>query len=233
MRSDFRRMSKWFIVATLAALLAGCGGGSQHAAQTITQSGPATNPIDFPLASDSRVLVAKAFKQDIHTTNSSNDTVMKEGNGMYVGNEVIAGSPASFDALQAWLKAQYAKPPAGYRQSSDVHASQQDETARSFGVDGRDFETTQSGKKVSLIVVVMDPAKVTGRLGPVLTLIRRYRDMPEFMRSPIDKQVKDQTGYSVSDMLQPDSPLGLALDALGEFSHTNERAILMLNAHKQ
>lgn len=226
-------MNRRVIVAILAALVTGCSGGAQHAAQTITQPGPATNPINFPLISGSRVLVAKAFKQDIHATNYSNNTVIKEGSGTYVGNEVIAGSSASFGALQTWLKDQYAKPPAGYQPSPDLKANQQNETARSFGVDGRGFERTEAGKKVSLLVVVMDPARVSGRLGPALALIRRYRDMPEFMRSPIDKQVKDQTGFSVTEMLQPDSPLGLALDALGEFSHTNERAIMMLDAHKQ
>jgi len=36
----------------------------------------------------------------------------------------------------------------------------------------------------------MDPSKVTSRLGPALALIRRYLDMPQFMRGQIDDLLK-------------------------------------------
>jgi hypothetical protein len=234
LRTDFRRMrSSLLSFVAVFVLVAGCSGGNR-AAQT-APSAPVnlSNPTGFPLYAGSHILVAKAYKQVVNANNTSGNGVLAQGNGTYSGHEVIASAPAAFSALQTWLHDSYAKPPAGYQKSTEADLNSSSETARTLGLDGRGFQTAQNGQKSTLLVVVMDPSKVTGRLGPALALIRRYRDMPQFMRGPIDQKVKEQTGFSVSEMLQPDSPMGLALDALNEFSHNNQRAILMIDAHKE
>ena len=220
-------------IVFLAALTA-CSGGNRVAQQQPAASPPPTlnNPTGFPLYSGSKILVSKGFKQVVNGSNTSNG-LLAEGSGTYTGNEVIASAPAAFPALQTWLHNTYAKPPAGFRQATNKDLNSGSDTALSLGVDGRGFQSTKNGKPSTLLVVVMDPSKFNARLGPALALVRRYRDMPQFMRGPIDDRVKQQTGFSISEMLQPESPAGLALDAMNEFSHNNQRAILMIDAQKE
>jgi len=215
----------------ILVLAAGCTGGNRAAQQPPPPPANLSNPTGFPLYAGSRILVAKGFKQVINANNSANG-VLAQGNGTYAGTEVIASAPAGFGALQTWLHDAYAKPPAGFRPSTDRTLNSGSDSAKTIGLDGRGFQSTRDGKQTTLLVVVMDPSKVNARLGPALSLIGRYRSMPQFMRDPVDKQVKSQTGFSVTEMLQPDSPIGLALGALNEFSHNNQRAILMIDAHK-
>jgi hypothetical protein len=221
----------------IAVLAAGCTGGNRAAQQPQQQPPGSTaanlsNPTGFPLYSGSKILVSKGFKQVVNA-NASGNGVLSEGNGTYSGNEVIASAPASFGALQTWLNDAYAKPPDGFRQATDKDLNSGSDTAQTIGIYGRGFESTKNGKPSTLLIVAMDPSKVNARLGPALALIRQYRNMPSFMRGPIDEKVKAQTGFSVSEMLQPDSPMGLALDAMNEFSHNNQRAILMIDAQRE
>ncbi|MBV9148587.1 MAG: hypothetical protein JO024_01880 [Candidatus Eremiobacteraeota bacterium] len=223
-----------FLIGVLAA---GCTGGNR-AAQQPQQPPPGSsvanvsNPTGFPLYSGSKILVSKGFKQVVDT-NASGNGVLSQGNGTYNGNELIASASAPFSTLQTWLNDSYAKPPSGFRQANDKNLNSSSDTAQTMGIDGRGFQFTKNGKPSTLLVVVMDPSKFNARLGPALALIRQYRNMPSFMRGPIDDKVKAQTGFSVSEMLQPDSPLGLALDAMNEFSHNNQRAILMIDAQRE
>ncbi len=213
-------------------VLAGCTGGNRAAQAPAPSPANLSNPTGFPLYSGSKVLVAKSFKQTVNANNSSNG-VLAQGNGTYNGNEVIASAPAAFPALQSWLHNAYAKPPAGFRQATEKNLNSSSDTARTIGIDGRGFQSTKNGKASTLLVVVMDPSRFNARLGPALALVRRFRDMPQFMRAPLDERAKQQTGFSISEMLQPDSPVGLALDAMNEFSHNNQRAILMIDAQKE
>ena len=232
---DFRRMKNSLLSGILIlTIAAGCSGGNRAAQQQPAASPPAnlSNPTGFPLYNGSRILVSKGFKQVVNA-NSSGNGVLTQGNGTYTGNEVIASAPAPFGTLQTWLHDSYAKPPAGFRQATDKSLNSSSDTAQSIGIDGRGFQATKNGKPSTLLVVVMDPSKFNARLGPALALIRQYRNMPAIMRGPIDDKVKAQTGFSVSEMLQPDSPLGLALDAMNEFSHNNQRAVLLIDAQKE
>ena len=229
-------MKKSLLGSILILLVAAaCTGGNRTAQQQPAATAPPniTNPTGFPLYSGSKVLVSKGFKQVVNANANGSGGLLAQGNGTYTGNEVIASAPASFPALQSWLHEAYAKPPSGFRQATDKNLNSSGDTATTIGVDGRGFETTKNGKTSTLLVVVMDPSKFNARLGPALALVRRYRDMPQFMRGPIDQQVKQQTGFSVSEMLQPDSPMGLALDAMNEFSHNNQRAILLIDAQRE
>ena len=217
--------------AFILFLAAGCSGNKQASAP-----GPASslaNPIAFPLYSGSRVLASKDFTQTINNQSGQYNGVLMQGNGTYKGTEVIAESSASLSQLSSWLRSLDAHPPAHYQHYSSADLQTTINNGSALGLDYSAFQTTEGGKPVGLMVVVMDPSKLGKRLGPVLSLVNTYRSLPSMMRAPIDERFKAQTGISMTEALQPQSPLGLVLDSLQEFSHTNARAILLLDARKQ
>ena len=229
-------MKKTIVFLTSVLLvLGGCSGGGKSANQAAPTPMPSVaSTIDFPIYAGSRVLVAKTFTQVLNNTNAAYNGVLMGGNGKYEGNEVIAASPASFDQLRGWVRASADKPPAGYTTLQQTNVTDARSSMQRYGMDFQLFQRAQTGKApVGLIVIVMDPARVTKSLGPALGLIARYRSLPDFAKKPIDDQVKAQTGFSVTEALQPESPLGIALDALNQFSHSDQRAILLVNAQKQ
>ncbi|PZR60100.1 MAG: hypothetical protein DLM50_00130 [Candidatus Meridianibacter frigidus] len=218
----------------LFAFLAACsGGGGQRASSSPTVGPSVANPISFPLVGGSKILAAKDYTQTVNSNSTSYNGVLMQGNGTYKGSEVIAAAPSSFAQLRTWLRSLDAKPPTAYQRLSNGNMDDARANAGRIGLDFSTFQTTRDGKPVGLLVVVMDPAVTARKLGPVLGLISRYRNLPDFAKAPIDNQVKQQTGFSVTEALQPQSPLGMALDSLGEFAHTNQRAILLLDARKE
>lgn len=228
------KLRLFFAAALLFA--AGCSGANNNAANKGASTPPPVlaNTIDFPIYGQSRVLVAKGFTQVVNSTGTQADSVLMSGNGTYQGNEVIAASPASLDQLRGWLHGAGSNPPAGYEAVKNADFENARAGTLRYGLDFALFQHPRAGKNpTGLLVIVMDPARVTKSLGPALPLISRYRNLPDFARKPIDDQVKLQTGFSVTDILQPNSPVGMALGALDDFSHSNQRAILLLSAQKQ
>lgn len=217
-----------------AVLLSGCSGSTSS-----SQSSPAARPsiansIDFPLYANSRVVVAKDYTQVVNTTNAPSGGILMGGNGKYQGNEVIAASPASFDQLRGWLRSMGANLPRGYTNVQQSGTESARAQMQRYGMDFAVFQKAGTGRNpTGLLVLIMDPAHVSKSLGPALNLITRYRSLPDFAKKPIDEQVKAQTGFSVSEALQPESPIGTALDALSEFSHSDQRAVILVNAQKQ
>jgi len=227
-----RKILGYFGLAAL--LLAGCGGGGSSATREPTAQPSIASSIDFPLFPGSRILVSKDYTQVVNTTGAPAGGILMGGNGKYKGNEVIAASPASFVQVRAWLHGMRAKTPPGYTNVQVTSTADARATLQRYGMDFAIFQKAGPAKEpTGLLVLVMDPAHVTKSLGPALNLITRYRSLPDFAKKPIDDQVKAQTGFSVSEALQPDSPLGTALDALGQFSHSDQRAVIMVNAQKQ
>jgi hypothetical protein len=217
-----------------AVLLSACGGGTSSSQSSPTAQPSIANSIDFPLFANSRVLVAKNYTQVVNTTNAPGGGILLGGNGQYKGNEVIAASPASFDQLRTWLRSVSAKLPPGYTNVQESGTEKARAEVQRYGMDFAVFQKTGTGKDpTGLLVLVMDPAHVSKSLGPALNLITRYRSLPDFAKKPIDDQVKAQTGFSVTEALQPESPIGTALDALAEFSHSDQRAVILVNAQKQ
>jgi len=224
-------MIRVFAVALAAALLCACS--SQQSARTAapTAGPPVANPIGFPLYAGARVIEAHAFTQVV-TGNVSGSAILAEGKGNYSGHEVVASTPASFAQLSAWLKSLDAKPPKNF-----THFSQSDlESARAqagrLGLDFSVFQPTD-GKGGGLLVVVMDPPRVAKRLGPVLGLLGNYKALPSFLREQVDGEVKARTGFTVSEALQPESPIGASLAALDQLQQSNGRGIVMMDAVKQ
>ncbi len=229
-------MSRWIATGLLACTLAaaGCSGNSHEAASTPAPAPSIANPVDFPLYANAHVLAAKNYTETINTAgNATSAAALSQGAGTYTGHEVVASTPASFAQLSAWLHGLGAKPPHGYTTATASSLDRARVQAHRVGLDFAAFQTQKNGKNVGMLVVVMDPALVSTKLGPVLDLIGRYRMLPSAMRSQIDSQVQSRIGMSVSDAMQPDSPVGAALSALDQFQHSNARGILLIDAAKQ
>ena len=67
----------------------------------------------------------------------------------------------------------------------------------------------------------------------MLGLISRFKNMPAMWRQPIDAQVMHQTGFSLTDATNPDTPIGAAIAALGELRDFGGRGIVLIDAVKQ
>ncbi len=105
--------------------------------------------------------------------------------------------------------------------------------AQRYGLDYATFEKTEGGKKHGLLLVVLDPQRVTARFGTILSMIGKYRALPAAWRAPFDNQAKASFGMTISQATQPDSPIGAALAALDDFQHRNARGIVLLDAVKR
>jgi hypothetical protein len=227
-------MHNRFAVLALAAavFLAACSSNGQSSSSQPTAAPSIANPLDFQLYKDARVVATHDFTQTVNTTGGgTHGQLMGRGNGTYKGHEVIASTSASFSEVSAWARGLDNHPPTGY--TTTAASTQAHSEANRFGIDYATFQKGQGGKTTGVLVVVMDPAKVTQRAGPILSLIATYKKLPEVMRGSIDERVKAQTGMSVSEATAPDSPIGAALSALDDLQHTNARGIVVLDATKQ
>ena len=66
----------------------------------------------------------------------------------------------------------------------------------------------------------------------MLGLIDRYKYAPRSLRDPLDAQVKRETGISLSEATNPDSPVGPQLPHWASFA-TCGRGIVPIDAVKQ
>jgi hypothetical protein len=64
-------------------------------------------------------------------------------------------------------------------------------------------------------------------------MIEKFKLLPQSLRDPIDAQTKRQTGFTLTEALAPDTPLGAALGALDALRDSDERGIVLLDAVKQ
>jgi len=205
----------------LAAALTACSQSSQsQSSSTTTASSPAaapTNPTGFPLYAESTVLASKAWSQN-------------SGAHSYTGLEVVAQTPATLDQLNTWLKGISATPPDGYTVAASgsgldtAHAK-----ARALGADFQVFEHTVNGKRHELIVLAIDPATFDQKAGPVLGMLARYKMLPQALRDPIDAQVKQRTGFTVSDALTPNTPIGAAVAAVDQLRSSGQRGVVLVD----
>lgn len=197
-------------------LLAGCSGG-QSSAPRPTPTPALHNPLDVALYPGAEIIAVHTFQEKV-SPEQTRGTVFSTGAGTYDGTEVVAASAAPFDALSAWTK----------RLGAHV-----DRATEQYGFDYAAFERTRGGKTHGTLVIVMDPQTVNRQAGSVLDLISHYRSLPAFMRGPIDQQVKQRLGVTLSDAMEPGSPIGATLDALDEFQQRNSRGIVIIDAVRQ
>lgn len=217
-------------VAALAACTNGGHGGSS--------SGPspaATNLIAFPLFEGSAVLSSRQWRQTVPARTSGTDkTVFAQGAGTYVGHDVVAGTQALLPSLETWLGDLTATPPAGYSVALTGNGIDTVRThTRDLGFDFEAFSNVENGKRHGVVVIVVDPQTLDEKAGPMLGLIGRVRNMPPMLRDPLDAQVRRQTGFSLTEAANPDTPVGAAIGALGTLRDFGGRGIVLVDAVKQ
>ena len=222
-------------LAALAAagLLAACSGANHGAAGRPSPS--ATNPVAFPLFDGSDVLSAHEWHSTITARPGAADSaLLSQGAGTYDGHDVVAGTQAFMPSLEAWLDDLDAHPPAGYRVAVTGNGVDAVRThMRQLGIDFVVFEADDRGKRHGVAVMVVDPQLVSERVGPMLGAIGKFKQMPSMLRDPLDAQAKKQTGFTITEATNPDTPIGAAIAALDELRDYGGRGIVMIDAVKR
>lgn len=228
---------------SLIFVLAACSHASQSSqgAQSSVTPGAAasaalpvstTNPIDFPLYSGATIVTNRTWTQPV--ANGSNASgVFGQGAGTYRGHEVIAQSSASMAKVQDWLSDLGMNPPAGYHVAvggGSVDLARRH--AQAMGLDFNTFTQTVGGKRHEVVVIAIDPQQLDKRAGRIIGLIGKYRMLPQVLRDPLDAQSKERTGFTMSEALDPNSPIGAALAALNQLRSSGDRGIILMDATK-
>jgi hypothetical protein len=195
----------------------------------------ATNPVAFPLFDGAQILSAHQWRTTIVSRPGAADSaVLAQGAGTYDGHDVVAGTQAFMPVLESWLAGLAVNPPPGYRLAVSGNGVEAVRThTRELGVDFVAFEGTQAGRRNGVVVMVVDPQTLDEKAGPMLGLIGKFKHMPSMLRDPIDAQAKKQTGFSVTEATNPDTPIGAAVAALDELRDFGGRGIVLIDAVKQ
>lgn len=168
-----------------------------------------------------------------HTLSSSERAAFGMGStqGAYSGYEVLSATADSFDELLIWLQALSLRPPDGYRVTiwgsgvEDARAS-----ARNLGFDFGVFDRRERGVAHDVVVVAVDPDTMQRRAGIMLSVLGRFHQLPSFLRSAMNSQVKAQTGFTVSEALDPATPIGAAIDSLERLHEIHARGVIFIDA---
>ena len=219
-----------FAFAGAALLCAGCGGnGKSTTAAPRATPAALTNPTDFPLGADAKILDAKPFNQIITNSQGAGGTLMSQGVGTYHGHSMIAQSTAPLADVKAWLSKEESAPPAGYVYVSTAQHPDAVAVAAKYGVTYAVFKRGNKGA----VIAVIDPKLAHDKIGFLLDIVDKYRALPSGMRGPIDEAAKKRTGVSVSEALDPSAPVGMTIGALREVNGSNNPAIVVVDAAKE
>ncbi len=224
-------MTSFALIAALAACSSGARGGG-----TGSSPGPAaTNPVDFPLFDGAAVLSSRAWHQTISSRPGFGDNaLLSQGVGTYDGHDVVAGTQALMPSLETWLQNLDANPPSGY--VSVAHGNGVEAVrahTRNLGIDFVVFERVESGKHHDVVVLAVDPQTLDEKAGPMLGVVGKFKLLPQSLRDSIDAQVRKQTGFSVAEATNPDTPIGAAVGALAQLRDFGGRGVVLIDAVKQ
>lgn len=227
-------VTRSYLAALAAVVLAACSSAS-HGSAAGGSSAATTNPIAFPLFDGAEVLSSRGWRTTISTRPGLADSaVLSQGAGTYDGHDVVAGTQAMMPALESWLGTLSANPPAGYRIAVTGNSVDAVRThTRLLGVDFVAFEGSDPAKREGVVVMVVDPQTLDEKAGPMLGLIGRFKNVPSMLRDPIDAQAKKQTGFSITEATNPDTPIGAAVAALDKLRDFGGRGIVLIDAVKQ
>ena len=223
-------MKRTLVAVALLALITGCGSGqsnsqssSQAASGSATAAAPAAaaaNNTGFPLYQNSTVLSSKEFAQ-------------KAGAQTVSGTEVIAENPATIAQLGDWIKGLGTTPPAGYTVAPSSNVTDTGRAkARTMGVEFQVFTHEVNGKKRAMVVLAVDPKTFDAKAGFILSAIGKFKMLPQGMKDAIDAQAKSRIGYSVSDALDPNTPLGAAVAAVNALQASGNRGVVLIDGSK-
>lgn len=216
-----------------AGLLAGCSGAKSSAGGT--PSPTATNPISFPLFDGSDVLSSRPWHNTISARPGAVDSaLLAQGAGTYDGHDVVAGTQAMMPTLESWLDDLAAHPPPGYHVAVTGNGIDAVRThTRALGIDFDIFQGDDQGKTRGVAVMVVDPQTLDEKAGPMLGLVSRFKHVPSMLRDPLDEQAKKQTGFSITEAIDPQTPIGAVLAALDQLRDFGGRGIVLIDAVKQ
>jgi hypothetical protein len=229
-------MSTRFVaVFSLAlAFVAGCSGGGGGSSSGTPSPAP-TNPVAFPLFDGATVLSAHAWTERVGSHPGVGDNaVLRQGAGTYQGHDVVAGTQAMMPSLEGWLAELTQHPPAGYVAvpgNGTIDAVRAH--TRDLGVDFAVFQGMQNGKRHGIAVLAVDPELLDAKAGPMLGLIGKFRLMPRSLRDSIDAQAKRQTGFTLSEATDPNTPIGAAVGSLAQLRDFGGRGVVLIDAVKQ
>jgi hypothetical protein len=221
------------VALVAAALLVACSNSTRSAAGS--PSPTPTNPVAFPLFDGAAVLSARAWHNTVSPHAGTLDSAfLSHGAGKYDGYDVVAGTQAMMPALEAWLNGLGADPPPGYRVAIAGNGVEAVRThTRDLGIDFVVFESSQAAKPHGIAVMVVDPQTLDEKAGPMLGLIGRFKRVPSMLRDPLDAQAKKQTGFSITEATDPNTPLGAAVAALDQLRDFGGRGIVLIDAVKE
>ena len=217
-------------IAVFGLIIAGCSSQQSSNKGPVSggsSAGAISNPTDFPLASDAKILDAKPFNQTV-TSSGSGGTVLSQGSGTYSGHSVIAQASGSIADAKAWLDKTESSPPAGYTRVAAENARATAMAAK-YGVTYGVFRKGNKGA----VVAVIDTKVAHEKLGFLIDLADKYKMLPESMRGPVDDQVKQRLGMSITEALDPSEPIGMTLEALRTINSSDQPAIVEVDATKQ
>lgn len=216
-----------------AVALAACSGG--HPGGAGKPSPKATNPVSFPLFDGAEVLSARTWRETISSRPGVADSaLLSQGAGTYDGHDVVAGTQALMPSLETWLHDLDAHPPDGYASAlrgNGVDAVR--DHTRDLGIDFAVFERSENGKRHGVVVLAVDPQTLDQKAGPMLGMIGKFKSLPQTFRDSIDGQAKKQTGFSVTELTNENSPIGAAIAALDELRSFGGRGVVIIDATKQ
>jgi hypothetical protein len=226
-----RRPSSYRLLAAVVAgvLLCACGGHEQrHEGGSQRHVFGLRNPSSFPLYRNSTVVtVVPVDSAQIFAAMRASDPHADLPRNFH-GHEVIAETGASMAQLRAWLHGLKAAPPQGLRNTSE---SSSDENGVSVNAEAGAKFDSRSGDR-TVFVFTADPRKIREQMGPAFALFDSYQAVPGVLRGPIDEQAKKQFGYSVTEMLDANSPVGAAIATLKRLQDKDRRAILLIDESK-
>jgi hypothetical protein len=223
-------MTNRFAIACMciSLLVAGCAKNQQTTNPAGNQSpGALTNTTELPLYEGAVVIDTRQFEQMVDPAKDKSSPFARLGKGTYTGHEVVASTPATVADLDTWLAQQGAAPPSGYTKQN-VPASVE-ATTHKYGID---FVAFVSGTNKGATIVVMDPKLVTAKLGGVLKALQQYSSLPAPLRQGMDSQIKQRTGWSITELMDKSAPLGAAIAAMNDFKDSDKRAIILMSAQK-
>lgn len=248
-----RTLGRFAFAVVAVVVVSGCSKGG-------SQSGPlgGGSASTFPVYSPSTVTVVGKYddSQEVTTLGSSFFGTGPDEAYPYVGTQELIKTSASLDDLEAWLKQLVQSPPQGLVPSTNTVDRTTDgqngspapnesiapspaattyavnapfvDSFKVFGLVPSSFWTKDRGRVVMLIV--LDPKQVADHLGATMSIFDEYEKMPALLRGGLDATVKKQAGFSVSDLLNTNTPMGMIVYAARNWKNEDTRAIILVDA---
>ncbi len=215
-------------VALLCVVAIGCAKPKPQQTTVVQTHRNAVNPSDFPLYRSSTVMtIVPVDSEQLFAAMRKADPSAHLPPKNYRGHEIIAQTTASMPQLSAWLAGLRTSPPPGMHFSTTHVDISHDERPDTSTLDGEEFDAPAARR--SVYVFLADPKLIRAQMGFAFELIDSYAKVPSVLRGPIDDQSKQQTGYTVTEMLDPNSPIGAVVGAVKALQGTNRRAILLID----